>query len=91
MFIGSALHRFYLNATWNEVFGKHYVKRKKKCWFPQLFQGQKLGLRGKEQMSNWKFEPQTRLVSNPVAEPHSSVSTVADLRTGGRRFDPRLS
>ena len=24
------------------------------------------------------------------AEPHSSVSGVADLRTGGRWFDPRL-
>ena len=25
-----------------------------------------------------------------VAEPHSSVGSVADLRTGGRWFDPRL-
>ena len=24
------------------------------------------------------------------ADPHSSVDSVADLRTGGRRFDPRL-
>ena len=27
---------------------------------------------------------------NSTAEPHSSVGSVADLRTGGRWFDPRL-
>ena len=27
---------------------------------------------------------------NPVAEPHSSVGSTQDLRTGGRWFDPRV-
>ena len=31
-----------------------------------------------------------RLISTRLAEPHSSVGSVADLRTGGRWFDPRL-
>ena len=30
------------------------------------------------------------LSANAFAKPHSSVSSIADLRTGGRWFDPRL-
>ena len=30
------------------------------------------------------------LVNDRKTEPHSSVGSVADLRTGGRSFDPRL-
>ena len=40
--------------------------------------------------SNNHFLPQCYDLQNLFAEPHSSVGSVADLRTSGRWFDPRL-
>ena len=41
-------------------------------------------------MNRWKLGDMKFTVMFVLAEPHSSVGGVADLRTEGRWFDPRL-